>query len=112
MSTWAVHAGRAFTPHQEIADAVVVVEGGAITAVGTRKDVAIPAGARMVEAPDATLVPGFVDVHVHGAGGQDVMAGTAEALDTVAETLARGGTTSFLATTVTAAPERLCASAQ
>ncbi|HEV3220822.1 MAG TPA: N-acetylglucosamine-6-phosphate deacetylase [Candidatus Acidoferrales bacterium] len=112
MSTWAVHAGRAFTPHQEIEDAVVVVEGGTITAVGTRKDVAVPEGARMVEAPDATLVPGFVDVHVHGAGGQDVMAGTAEALETVAETLARGGTTSFLATTVTAAPERLLASAQ
>ncbi|MFZ0820246.1 MAG: N-acetylglucosamine-6-phosphate deacetylase [Candidatus Acidiferrales bacterium] len=111
MSTWAVHAGRAFTPHQEIADAVAVVEGGTITAIGARRDVTVPEGARMVEAPDATLVPGFVDVHVHGAGGQDVMAGTAEALDAVAETLARGGTTSFVATTVTAAPERLCASA-
>ena len=95
----------------EIADAVAVVEGATITAIGARKDVAIPEGARMVEAPEATLVPGFVDVHVHGAGGQDVMEGTTEALDAVAETLARGGTTSFLATTVTAAPERLCASA-
>ncbi len=111
MSIWAVHAGRAFTPHVEIADAVAVVEGATITAIGARKDVAIPEGARMVEAPEATLVPGFVDVHVHGAGGQDVMEGTTEALDAVAETLARGGTTSFLATTVTAAPERLCASA-
>ncbi len=112
MSTWAVHAGRAFTPHQEIADALAVVEGGKITAIGARKDIAIPEGARMVEAPDATLVPGFVDVHVHGAGGHDVMESTPEEIDHVAETLARGGTTSFLATTVTAAPERLCASAQ
>jgi N-acetylglucosamine-6-phosphate deacetylase len=112
MSTWAVHAGRAFTPHEEIADAVAVVEGGTITAIGARRDVAVPEGARMVEAPDATLVPGFVDVHVHGAGGQDVMAASGEALDAVAETLARGGTTSFVATTVTAAPDRLCASAE
>jgi N-acetylglucosamine-6-phosphate deacetylase len=112
MSKWAVHAGRAFTPHQEIADAVAVIDGGKIVAIGPRKDITIPEGARLVEAPEATLVPGFVDVHVHGAGGQDVMAGTAEALDTIAETLARGGTTSFVATTVTAAPDRLCASAQ
>jgi N-acetylglucosamine-6-phosphate deacetylase len=112
MSTWAVHAGRAFTPHQEIADAVAVIEGSTITAIGPRKEIMIPEGARLVEAPEATLVPGFVDVHVHGAGGHDVMAGDAEALDTIAETLARGGTTSFVATTVTAAPERLCASAQ
>jgi N-acetylglucosamine-6-phosphate deacetylase len=112
MSTWAVHAGRAFTPHQEIADAVAVIDGGTITAIGPRNEVTIPEGARLVEAPEATLVPGFVDVHVHGAGGHDVMAGDAEALDTIAETLARGGTTSFVATTVTAAPERLCASAQ
>ena len=112
MSIWAVHAGRAFTPHQEIADAVAVVEGGTITAIGARKDVAIPEGARLVEAPEATLVPGFVDVHVHGEGGQDVLAGKREALDAVAETLALGWTTSFLATTVTAAPERICASAQ
>jgi len=111
MSTWAVHAGRAFTPHEEIADAVAVVEGGKISAIGARREVAIPEGARMVEAPEATLVPGFVDVHVHGAGGHDVMEATAEALGAVAETLARGGTTSFLATTVTAAPERICASA-
>jgi N-acetylglucosamine-6-phosphate deacetylase len=112
MSIWAVHAGRAFTPHQEIADAVAIIEGDKIIAIGQRRDIAIPEGARMVEAPEATLVPGFVDVHVHGAGGQDVMVGTSEALDAVAETLARGGTTSFVATTVTAAPERLCASAQ
>jgi N-acetylglucosamine-6-phosphate deacetylase len=58
-----------------------------------------------------TLVPGFVDVHVHGAGGHDVMEATPGALNVIAETLARGGTTSFLATTVTAAPDALCQSA-
>ncbi len=57
------------------------------------------------------LVPGFIDVHVHGAGGQDVMCATPESLAVVATTLARGGTTSFLATTVTASPEMLCSSA-
>ena len=47
------------------------------------------------------VVPGFVDLHVHGGGGADVMQGTA-AIRTMARTHARHGTTSLLATTVTA----------
>ena len=47
------------------------------------------------------ILPGFVDLHVHGGGGGDMMAG-AEALRTAARTHARHGTTSLLATTLTA----------
>jgi N-acetylglucosamine-6-phosphate deacetylase len=47
-------------------------------------------------------VPGFVDVHIHGAGGRDVMEGTREALEIVCATVAARGTTSLVATTVTA----------
>jgi N-acetylglucosamine-6-phosphate deacetylase len=47
------------------------------------------------------LLPGFVDLHVHGGGGADVMEGGA-AIDTVARTHARHGTTALLATTMTA----------
>src|SRR5262249_29006824 len=50
-------------------------------------------------------VPGFVDVHIHGAGGHDVMEGASDALDAVTSTVARHGTTSILATTVTANTE-------
>jgi N-acetylglucosamine-6-phosphate deacetylase len=89
----------------------VIVEGGRISAVGPRSEIAVPANAKRIEARGLTLVPGFVDVHVHGAGGHDVMEATPDALDAVAATLARGGTTSFLATTVTAAPGALCGSA-
>jgi len=52
--------------------------------------------------PESTLSAGFFDVHVHGAGGSDVMEGTPEAITNVARTLAGYGTTEFLATTVTA----------
>lgn len=52
--------------------------------------------------PDEPLaLPGFVDLHVHGGGGADVMDG-AGAIDTVARLHARHGTTSLLATTMTA----------
>jgi len=57
---------------------------------------------RVIYEPGAVVVPGFIDLHVHGAGGRDLMDGTRESLQTVAETLARHGTTSFLATTLSA----------
>jgi N-acetylglucosamine-6-phosphate deacetylase len=47
------------------------------------------------------LLPGFVDLHVHGGGGADTMEG-GEAVATVARTHARHGTTALLATTMTA----------
>ncbi|WP_186184507.1 N-acetylglucosamine-6-phosphate deacetylase [Burkholderia gladioli] len=47
------------------------------------------------------LLPGFVDLHVHGAGGVDLMDG-GEAAQQVAASLAASGTTAFLATTMTA----------
>lgn len=48
------------------------------------------------------LIPGFIDLHVHGMYGCDVMDASSEALSTISKTLAREGTTSFLATTMTA----------
>ncbi len=47
------------------------------------------------------LIPGFIDLHVHGGGGADIMEG-GKALHVVAQTHAKFGTTSFLATTMTA----------
>jgi len=57
---------------------------------------------RPTETPEPPFVlPGFVDLHVHGGGGEDMMAG-AEAIRTAARLHARHGTTSMLATSVTA----------
>ena len=55
----------------------------------------------------AYAVPGFVDIHTHGGSGHDVMDGTAEALDGIAEHHLRRGTTTFLASTLTAPLPRL-----
>ncbi len=40
----------------------VVTEGGRITAYGVRDEVEVPHGAEVVEAPDATLIPGLIDL--------------------------------------------------
>jgi N-acetylglucosamine-6-phosphate deacetylase len=98
----AIYAERAFTPFEELSDAVVVIQESKIAAVGWRGEVDIPRGAREVVTRGKTIVPGFVDVHIHGAGGRDVMEGSTEAIETVAATVARCGTTSLVATTVTA----------
>jgi N-acetylglucosamine-6-phosphate deacetylase len=105
MTIQAIFADRAFTPHEEINDAVVLVDGTKITAVGQRRRITVPDSAQRWETRDTTLVPGFVDMHIHGAGGHDVMEATSEGLTAVTATVARHGTTSLVATTVTASEE-------
>ena len=105
MTTILLHTANAITPTAEILDAGILIRDGVIEAVGARQDLTLPAGAIEISATDQTAVPGFVDVHIHGAGGHDVMEGTDEAMSAVANTLSRRGTTSFVATTVTASPD-------
>ena len=52
------------------------------------------------------VLPGFIDLHVHGGGGQDIMAG-GEAVAHIARAHARHGTTALLATTMTAPREEI-----
>jgi N-acetylglucosamine-6-phosphate deacetylase len=108
--TTAIYASRILTPHEEISDGVIIVDGTQISAVGHRDEIRIPAGATDFVATGLTVVPGFVDLHIHGAGGHDVMEGDPRALDRIAATVARHGTTSMVATTVTAPVEETCRS--
>ncbi len=112
MPTTLVHAGRAFTPITEIPDAAILIRDGVIESIGPRSGVTLPAGAAEVIATDKIAAPGFLDVHIHGAGGHDVMEGTPDALKAVARTVAAHGTTSFVATTVTASTDSICRSAK
>ena len=112
MATILLHAARALTPATEILDAGILIRDGVIEGIGARRDMSLPSGAQEVSATGQTAIPGFIDVHIHGAGGHDVMEGTNEAMSVVAKTLARHGTTSFVATTVTASPEDITRSVE
>ena len=105
MATLLFHCKRALTPAAEIADAGILIRDGVIETIAARESMALPAGAQEISAADSTAIPGFVDVHIHGAGGHDVMEGTLEAMQAVTRTVATHGTTSMLATTVTASAE-------
>ena len=74
----------------------IVIEDGLITEIIA--DAAVD--------PQHTVVPGYIDVHVHGWGGHSAMGGT-EALTGMARALARRGVTSFLPTAVTGSFETL-----
>jgi N-acetylglucosamine-6-phosphate deacetylase len=112
MATTLLHVSRAITPLTEIPDAGILLREGVIEAIAPRAAMGVPAGAREILVADRIAAPGFMDVHIHGAGGHDVMEGSTKALHTVARTLAEHGTTSFVATTVTADPEATCRSAE
>lgn len=82
--------------NEDFSDARLEISEGRIQAIHQSND--------LTELEQRTLiVPGFIDVHVHGGGGADVMDGSIEALRTIAETHVQYGTTGWLATTVTAA---------
>jgi N-acetylglucosamine-6-phosphate deacetylase len=112
MSIILLHAARALTPATEIPDAGILIRDGVVEGVGPRESMSLPPGAAEITAVGQTAIPGFIDVHIHGAGGHDVMEGTGEAMATVARTLAEHGTTSFVATTVTASPDDTCRSVE
>lgn len=97
-----VTAGRLWDGKSLHHHPLVLIEGGRIQSIGSRESSEVPTGARILDFAGATLGPSFFDVHIHGAGGHDVMEATPEALDTIGKFLASRGTAAYLATTVTA----------
>ena len=84
----------------DFVDAAVLINDGQIVAISR-----VPEPVRhRLDAVGCVVLPGFIDVHVHGGAGHDVMAGTAEALAVMARFLVRHGVTSFLPTTMSADP--------
>ena len=79
----------------------IAFEDGKIVAIGKLDDV------EPIFDTDGVVLPGFIDEHIHGAGGADAMDGTEQALQTISEYVAKEGTTGFLATTMTQSPENI-----
>ncbi|ASN04714.1 N-acetylglucosamine-6-phosphate deacetylase [Virgibacillus necropolis] len=86
-----------------IEDGCVVIVNEKIQAIYHKNDVPadFPENATIIDGTGKSLIPGFIDGHIHGANGADVMDATESALDKIAEILPNEGTTSFLATTIT-----------
>ncbi|WP_163970322.1 N-acetylglucosamine-6-phosphate deacetylase [Oceanobacillus halotolerans] len=93
-----------FAENNVIKDGYIKISGNLIKEVGSvmKLDPGSVTGYTEMEFPKSySLIPGFIDLHIHGAGGADVMDGTNEALSIMTSTLPKEGTTSFLPTTIT-----------
>jgi N-acetylglucosamine-6-phosphate deacetylase len=110
MISQVVHAHRILTPHEELHDRVILIQDGRITAIGHRDEIQVTPDARDIVARDTIVVPGFVDIHIHGAAGHDVMEATPKALGAITQHVAHHGTTSIVATTVSASADETCRS--
>jgi N-acetylglucosamine-6-phosphate deacetylase len=95
-------ADARFVGGAETTDGTVLIAGGRIVAAGPPEEVPVLPGTRVLRAHGAYVLPGFIDVHVHGGGGADFMDATPEAVRTVCRFHASGGTTGLLATTAAA----------
>jgi N-acetylglucosamine-6-phosphate deacetylase len=98
-----------YTPLERIAEPLLLVEDRTIVEAASRTERAIPAGVRVVDFGDAVLAPGFVDIHIHGGAGHDVMQADAYGMDAIELLLARHGVTAYFPATVTAPLDQTCA---
>jgi N-acetylglucosamine-6-phosphate deacetylase len=101
-----ITAGHLITPTEWLEDPVITVEGGIIAGVQPRSAIELPAGVRRFDFPRLVLAPGFIDIHIHGGAGHDVMEASDTALAQIEKQLAQHGVTAYLPTTVTAPEDR------
>ncbi|KMM36444.1 N-acetylglucosamine-6-phosphate deacetylase [Guptibacillus hwajinpoensis] len=91
-----------YAERETILNGYIKVEHGKIQSFGQANHGVAQDHEAVYPTPDnLTLLPGMIDVHIHGANGADTMDATPEALTVMAEALPKEGTTSFLATTIT-----------
>jgi N-acetylglucosamine-6-phosphate deacetylase len=102
-----ITAARLVTPEEWIESPRVIVEDGRIVGMDSRDALPLPPGASEIDLPGMVLAPGFIDIHVHGGAGHDVMETGDQALSAIERHMARHGVTSYLATTVTAPQEKI-----
>ena len=94
----AIVNGTVYTPDDVIAPGVVLIEKGVITAVGPAGTTPVSPEAERIEADGTSVVPGLIDLHIHGLLGHDAIGPD---LAHVIHDLPAFGVTAFLATTMT-----------
>lgn len=100
----AIIHGRIVTPETVIEDKALLFD---TKIVGIIDAAEIPANAEMIDAQNQYVIPGLVDMHIHGYLGEDASDGKYEGLKIMAEGVAKNGVTAFLPTTMTVSYDEL-----
>jgi N-acetylglucosamine-6-phosphate deacetylase len=101
----ALTADALLTPQQCIQEPLLLLDGGTIAEVSSRSSRELPKGARNFDFPEAVLAPAYLDIHIHGGMGHDVMEPNIDGLARCEDFLAQHGVAAYLPTTVTAPEE-------
>jgi N-acetylglucosamine-6-phosphate deacetylase len=99
-----VAGGDLILPDRVVTEGSLVIESGRIAAIESGR--IAPAGAEIVDAGDCYVVPGFLDVHMHGLHGHDALDGSGS-VARIAALLPQYGVTAFCPTTVACSPDDL-----
>ncbi|MBP3894148.1 MAG: N-acetylglucosamine-6-phosphate deacetylase [Atopobiaceae bacterium] len=102
MSTFAIKSDHLVLPNDVDGSGYLLVADGRFA--GVTEDA--PEGVEVIDRTDCWVAPGFFDTHIHGFVGHDVMDCDPEAVTAICEELVCHGTTSWLATTLTASVEQ------
>ena len=107
-------AHQLYTPQEEIQNPLLFIEDGVISAVSSRAEQEVPKNATVIDLAseglaDAILAPGFVDIHMHGGAGIDVMRASRAELPHLNKFLTTHGVTGYFPTTVAAPLDQTCA---
>jgi N-acetylglucosamine-6-phosphate deacetylase len=102
-------ARRLYTPVDEIPNPLLLVEDGRISEIFSRSAKDAPGNTPLVDFGDAVLAPGFVDIHMHGGAGLDLMRAMPSELPRLGKFLTTHGVTGYFATTVAAPLDATCA---
>ena len=102
--------GRVVTPTDVLEDGLLVTRGATIAWIGPADEAPAPWNERLPETSDDTVLPGLVDLHCHGGGGASFPdATTPQEVRRAADEHLRHGTTSLVASLVTAPADALLA---
>ena len=101
MTDLLIYNTRMITPQKILERGWVICRDGRISAIGNGDPVRKP-DKTAINAQGLTLLPGFIDIHTHGAIGHDVMSANPDSLIAMSQFFVRHGVTGFLASTWTA----------
>ncbi|MCY9006622.1 N-acetylglucosamine-6-phosphate deacetylase [Peribacillus frigoritolerans] len=102
MKTFIINNLMVHSEKETYKNGYIKVVDGKIAEVGPASQYKQDDDAKVITlSPDYQAIPGAIDIHIHGASNSDAMDATHDALSTMAKTLPKEGTTSFLATTMT-----------
>lgn len=97
--------GKVYTEKRMIENGYVETVGERIVGFGDMQYAPSLEGKIVIDAQGNSVIPGFIDQHIHGANGSDHMDATEAALSNIAKFIPQEGTTSYLPTTMTQSVE-------